>query len=591
MARVRSTARVTSDGEEAKGAETAPISEVMKRSGLVASEDAPAAEAEQADVEETESKDDYSAVPSKPSHLDFGKYTISEGDLPKLLNLSYFSEAKKELVRFGGEETTPKPGKDEVVVFKSFFKAGLRFPLNKMIADVLKKFGIYLHQLTPNAIIRLSVYIWALRSQGVEPFGEGFCRVHELHYQTKARGDGLHENFGCYNFAYRKNTKFPVISYRSKWPAGWKSEWFYVKVDEEKEKLVQSPLELIFGETRPRCDMTPGSPSQIALAEFRVIADHIGTRDLVQEFLAFRVFPTLKEWDMPKLKGEKKKGEFIRLPYHYKLKKHFKVPCQEWLDTIEVMCNEILGNYSKKEDQLMTAAFGTLPKRRLNQVMDALDFEYPDYERLDKDAEGQKRKRVAGALNKDDEEQLKKKKLKPEPKTDASKKRKATAPKQKAIDEEEETAATPSATDVEEILKVMTKSLPVKLSPLGPHLTKLFQKEKEPAKTKKAAKPKKQRIITVTEVIEGTPPGALAPKAPAVESTTATEVAPSEATTAEAARAEDIHLESTIADIDKILLNMAAEEDVAATEETMAPEPEKEKEIAEDTSEDDIFNF
>jgi hypothetical protein len=75
-------------------------------------------------------------------------------------------------------------------VFKSFFKAGLRFPLNGMIADVLKKFGIYLHQLTPNAIVRLSVYIWALRSQGVEPFVEGFCQIHELHYQTKAREDG-----------------------------------------------------------------------------------------------------------------------------------------------------------------------------------------------------------------------------------------------------------------------------------------------------------------------------------------------------------------------------------------------------------------
>jgi hypothetical protein len=245
----------------------------------------------------------------------------------------------------------------------------------------------------------------------------------------------------------------------------------------------------------------------------------------------------------------------------------------------------------------MTAAFGTRPKRRLNRVMDALDFKYPDYERLDKDAEGQKRKRVAGALNKeatksmkDDEEQLKKKKLKPEPKTDASKNRKATTPKQKAIDDEEETAATPSATDVEEILKVMTESLPVKLSPLGPHLTKLFQKEKEPAKMK-AARPKKQRIITVTEVIEGTPPQASAPKAPAVESTTATEAAPSEATAAEAATAEDIHLESTIANIDKILLDMAAEEAAAATEETMALEPEKEKEIDEDTSEDEIFNF
>jgi hypothetical protein len=74
MARVRSTARVTRDGEEAEAAETAPISEVMKRSGLVVSEDvsdegAPAAEAEQVGAEEGESEDDYNALPSKPSHL------------------------------------------------------------------------------------------------------------------------------------------------------------------------------------------------------------------------------------------------------------------------------------------------------------------------------------------------------------------------------------------------------------------------------------------------------------------------------------------------------------------------------------------
>ena len=37
------------------------------------------------------------------------------------------------------------------------------------------------------------------------------------------------------------------------------------------------------------------------------------------------------------------------------------------LELIETMCNEILGNYMKKEDQLMTAAFGTREKQRLNQ--------------------------------------------------------------------------------------------------------------------------------------------------------------------------------------------------------------------------------
>jgi hypothetical protein len=122
------------------------------------------------------------------------------------------------------------------------------------------------------------------------------------------------------------------------------------------------------------------------------------------------------------------------------------------------MCNEILGNYTKKEDQLLTAAFGARSKRRLNRVMDALNFEYPNYEHLNKGAEGQKRKRIvsvvgrqAARMVKEDEEILKKRKLSPEQKAVDPKKRKATAPKQKATDMEEETSSTPSAADVEEI--------------------------------------------------------------------------------------------------------------------------------------------
>jgi hypothetical protein len=164
---------LSGEGDEAEGAETVPISEAMKRSGLMTSEDTPAAKAEQADIEEADSDGDYNiTVPSKPSHLDFGKSTISKADFTKMVKSGYFSEDEKKMIRFGEEEITPKPQKDEIVIFKSFLKAGLRFPLNKMIADVLKKFGIYFHQLTPNAIVRLSVYIWALRSQGVEPFAE-----------------------------------------------------------------------------------------------------------------------------------------------------------------------------------------------------------------------------------------------------------------------------------------------------------------------------------------------------------------------------------------------------------------------------------
>jgi hypothetical protein len=113
--------------------------------------------------------------------------------------------------------------------------------------------------------------------------------------------------------------------------------------------------------------------------------------------------------------------------------------------------------------------------------MDALNFEYPDYERLNKSAEGQKRKRIVSVLSrqaarmvKEDEEILKKRKSSPEPKITAPRKRKTAALKPKTTEIEEKTPSTPSAADIEEILKVMTESLPIKLSPLGPHLTKLL---------------------------------------------------------------------------------------------------------------------
>jgi hypothetical protein len=40
-----------------------------------------------------------------------------------MIKLGYFGEAESKLVRFAGEETTPVSNKDEVVVFKSFFRA------------------------------------------------------------------------------------------------------------------------------------------------------------------------------------------------------------------------------------------------------------------------------------------------------------------------------------------------------------------------------------------------------------------------------------------------------------------------------------
>jgi hypothetical protein len=145
MARVRSTARVYREGEETKITETAPISEVMKQSGLVVSEEVATEGASNAEAEQivaggesdNESEEDNSILsPTKPSHIEFGKSTVTKDDMVMMRKLGYFGEAESKLVRFAGEEIVPKPKEDEVVVFKSFFRAGLRFPLNDMIGEV-----------------------------------------------------------------------------------------------------------------------------------------------------------------------------------------------------------------------------------------------------------------------------------------------------------------------------------------------------------------------------------------------------------------------------------------------------------------------
>jgi hypothetical protein len=63
------------------------------------------------------------------------------------------------IVRASGEAIVPLPEKDEVVVYRSFMKVGLQFPLHKMMVEVLKRFDIYLHKLAPNALLRVGVLI------------------------------------------------------------------------------------------------------------------------------------------------------------------------------------------------------------------------------------------------------------------------------------------------------------------------------------------------------------------------------------------------------------------------------------------------
>jgi hypothetical protein len=113
---------------------------------------------------------------------------------------------------------------------------------------------------------------------------------------------------------------------------------------------------------------------------FGIVCFFIGTRDLVQEHVAYRIWPLVVNWEMPKETiSNPNEGGLVRLKYTFRFGDQFIELDDDWLKCIEATSDELLGPYSKAEDNALSVAFGSRKKKRLNRVFEAIGFVYPDY--------------------------------------------------------------------------------------------------------------------------------------------------------------------------------------------------------------------
>jgi hypothetical protein len=319
--------------------------------------------------------------PCRPSHTIFGKSSIKQSHIDNMRG-RYFRDMS--IVRADdGERTVPTSEENEVVIFRSFFKAGLRFPLNRFVVEVLKIYQVYLHQLTPEAIIRMGIFVWAVRSQGLEPNAKSFYNMHELLYETKPWGkEQYHNNFGCYSFGARSGSSCLVPTFRKRWPGDWMKEWFYVKNNlkarEDIKDIIMRPIWQRFGLRKPKVDIDEAAEE--CQRAFGIVCSFIRTRDLIQEHIAFRVWPLVEKCEMPNETITKSdESGLIRMKFTFRYVGKFVEPDDDWLKCIEATSDELLGPYLKAEDTALSAAFGGRKKKRLNRVFDAIGFLYPNY--------------------------------------------------------------------------------------------------------------------------------------------------------------------------------------------------------------------
>jgi hypothetical protein len=161
-----------------------------------------------------------------------------------------------------------------------------------------------------------------------------------------------------------------------------------LKAREAIKEIIMRPIWQRFGLRKPKVEIDEAAEG--CRRAFVIVCSFIGTRDLIQEHIAFRVWPLVEKWEMPKETVTKSgEGELVRLSYTFRYGDKFDEPNDDWLKCIEATSDELLGPYSKAEDNVLSVAFGSRKKKRLNRVFDAIGFMYPDYRYPPR---GQKRK-------------------------------------------------------------------------------------------------------------------------------------------------------------------------------------------------------
>jgi hypothetical protein len=194
---------------------------------------------------------------------------------------------------------------------------------------------------------------------------------------------------------------YPDPTFQKRWPGAWMEEWFYVKSNiverEDIKGIIQRPIWSRFGIRRPATAL--GNEIETCQRSFNTVCTFIGTRDLVQEHIAYKVWPLVSDWEKPKksVVGSSQ-GSLVYLKYTFRYRGEFDEPNDEWLNCIEATSDELLRDYTRAEDDAMTLAFEGQGKKRLNRVFDVIGFVYPDYSYPSR-KQGKKRKVATLAIS------------------------------------------------------------------------------------------------------------------------------------------------------------------------------------------------
>jgi hypothetical protein len=102
-------------------------------------------------------------------------------------------------------------------------------------------------------------------------------------------------------------------------------EWFYVNNDlkarEDIKEIIMHPIWSRFGLRRPKVEID--DTVKACQRAFNTVCSFIGTRDLIQEHIAFRLWPLVESWEMPKeTTTDSSDSGLVRLKYTFRFREN-----------------------------------------------------------------------------------------------------------------------------------------------------------------------------------------------------------------------------------------------------------------------------
>lgn len=208
-----------------------------------------------------------------------GRSKVTLRRVKEMESLGYFPTSQGWAT---GAETVPRLD-GEVLVFEGLFVDGLRLLSHGFLVEVLEKFKVQIHQLTPNVVVALSKFVWATTTIGGGPSAKVFTKHYCLHWKKG--------QFGSCTFTPKtENTKDKVVELvpcaKNKWGGGWMENWFYVRCPKGEGWPWVSALSPFQFEAFPHFMVEEGNRYDRAFGRTAVTCSGW---DLVEEYLEGRI--------------------------------------------------------------------------------------------------------------------------------------------------------------------------------------------------------------------------------------------------------------------------------------------------------------